>query len=1057
MANERRLRYLFRPVDFGRGQAVSAERQTPKLKVFISYSRQDMAFVDRLEAVLADSGVETFVDRTAIAKGEEWWDRIRQLITEADTIVFVLSPGSVDSTICNDEVKFAEKLNKRFVPIVARDLEERTVPATLARLNYIFFIPHPAASASGDFDAAVRDLVQTLETDILWIREHTRLGALAERWQAQQRPSDLLLRGAELNAAETWLTMRPQKAPNPTEAHHALITLSRQAATQRQRAVVGVSLAAAVVCLTLAGVAMWQRSIALKNEAQADHERNQALAIQSRFLADLARQSTAQGQAGTAVLFALEALPDIVAGVDRPHAVEAEFELDRALRVFSEPTVLVGYPTTAQVTSAAFSPDGARAVVASNSNNYTVNTVQLWDAVTGNEVARLEGHKDRINSVAFSSDGMRVVTASADKTARVWDAVKGKEIARLEGHSAKISRAALSPDGARVVTAEDGIWANSVRVWNAVTGEELARLEGHTHGVTSVKFSSDGRVMTASGNGARLWDAGTGKQLISLDGHMGIVNSAAFSPDGSRVVTASSDNTARVWDAGTGKEITRLNGHTDIVKSAAFSPDGVLVLTVSRDKTARVWHAATGFQLNLIGGKPLTHWVANAAFSADGARVVTSSGRGYRVWDAEDSGKVPIDLAYGEPGNFEERDEKTAFSFDGSQLMTGAEIWTVATPQELIRFKGHMGSVNSATFSLDGSRVVTTSSDNTARVWDAGTGKEIALFPGLNAAFGPDGTRVVVSEGKLVRVWDASTGKEIARLEGHTDRVTSATFSPDGTRVVTASQDRTARVWGAATGKEIARLEGHCPGPPWMYVSEGCAVTSAAFRPDGARVVTASNDDTARVWDAETGKELVQLKPYCGTLGCSVMSAAFSPDGRRVVVFEGKAVRVWDAATGKELERQAHNPGSGAARRYFSDAPRRNGTRVVTSEYDMARVWDLSTGGELARLKHSGHVHSAAFSPDGARVVTASGDKTARIWRVYRSTDELVQAAKSRMRRCLTREQRRDHFLPEVPPLWCVERRLGPYHTDAWQTWLIEQRAWLASSRQRAAPPLPAK
>jgi len=208
-----------------------------KLKVFISYSRNDMEFVDRLQMALAAHGVEALVDRDHIEKSEPWWARITQLITEADTIVFVLSPGSIDSKICMDEVAFADKLNKRFVPIVARDLDARDPPEALTRLNYIFFIPNAAANASGDFNVAIAELVRALETDIAWIREHTRLGAVAERWEARKRPADLLLRGAELSEAERWLTTRPEKAPNPTDRHHGLITLSRiETSAEKERA-----------------------------------------------------------------------------------------------------------------------------------------------------------------------------------------------------------------------------------------------------------------------------------------------------------------------------------------------------------------------------------------------------------------------------------------------------------------------------------------------------------------------------------------------------------------------------------------------------------------------------------------------------------------------------------------------------------------------------------------------------------------------------------------------------------------------------------------------------
>src|SRR5262245_40092294 len=309
-------------------------RKSNILNVFISYSRQDIAFVDRLQEALAERGIEAYVDREHIEKGEEWWARIKQLITNADTIIFVLSPGSVDSKICKDEVAFAEGLNKRFVPIVAHDLGGRDVPAALARLNYIFFIPSPAAGTSGVFDEAVGDLVHALETDIPWIREHTRLGALAERWEARKRPGDLLLRGAELSAAEAWLTTRPEKAPDPTDAHRALITLSRQAATRRQGTLVGASLAAVVVASALAGAAMWQRGVAVENETRAIEEAeraekqaqrairseaqtrkvtDQAQSTESGLLANAASQFTDDElgrDSATGMLVAMEGLPD---------------------------------------------------------------------------------------------------------------------------------------------------------------------------------------------------------------------------------------------------------------------------------------------------------------------------------------------------------------------------------------------------------------------------------------------------------------------------------------------------------------------------------------------------------------------------------------------------------------------------------------------------------------------------------------------------------------------------------------------------------------------------
>jgi hypothetical protein len=141
--------------------------------------------------------------------------------------------------------------------------------------------------------------------------------------------------------------------------------------------------------------------------------------------------------------------------------------------------------------------------------------------------------------------------------------------------------------------------------------------------------------------------------------------------------------------------------------------------------------------------------------------------------------------------------------------------------------------------------------------------------PVTSVAFSPDGSRIVTASlDKTARIWDAATAKEIAVLRGHEDTVYSAAFSPDGSRIVTASLDKTARIWDAATAKEIAVLRGH-----------NYSVTSAAFSPDGSRIVTASLDGTARIWDAATANESAVLLGHDE----SVNSAAFSPDGLRIV------------------------------------------------------------------------------------------------------------------------------------------------------------------------------
>jgi WD40 repeat protein/tRNA A-37 threonylcarbamoyl transferase component Bud32 len=337
-----------------------------------------------------------------------------------------------------------------------------------------------------------------------------------------------------------------------------------------------------------------------------------------------------------------------------------------------------------------------------------------------------------------------------------------------------------------------------------------------------------------------------------------------------------------------------------------------------------------------------------------------------------------------------------SFSPDGTRIVTAsndktARVWDAATGEEVAVLREHDSVVFSASFSPDGTRIVTASDDRTARVWDAATGEEVAVLRGhdsvvSSASFSPDGTRIVTASwDKTARVWDAATGEEVVVLQWHGDIVHSASFSPDGTRIVAASHDQTARVWDATTGDRIAVLQGH-----------DSFVLSASFSPDGTRIVTASYDRTARVWDAATGEEVAVLQGHDNFV---VSSASFSPDGTRIVTAsDDQTARVWDAATGEE---SAVLRGHDSVVSSASFSP--DGTRIVTASDDRkARVWDAATGEEVAVLRgHDSVVSSASFSPDGTRIVTASNDETARVWdaatgeesAVLRGHDSVVSSA----------------------------------------------------------------
>ncbi len=233
-------------------------------------------------------------------------------------------------------------------------------------------------------------------------------------------------------------------------------------------------------------------------------------------------------------------------------------------------------------------------------------------------------------------------------------------------------------------------------------------------------------------------------------------------------------------------------------------------------------------------------------------------------------------------------------------------------------------------------------------------------------AWSPDGSRLAsASSDRTVRIWDGDSGGEPAVLCGHDDAVQGMAWSPDGRRLATASSDRTARIWDVDSGSELGVLRGHDD-----------EVRDVAWSPDGQWLVTGSRDRTARIWDVDSGSELVVLRGHDDL----VRGVAWSPDGQRLATASyDRTVRIWNADSGSEFAVLRGHDESVQGVAWSPD-----GRRLATASRDRtARIWEVDSGGELGVLRgHDGGVRWVAWSPDGRRLATASYDRTARIWDV---------------------------------------------------------------------------
>jgi WD40 repeat protein len=591
---------------------------------------------------------------------------------------------------------------------------------------------------------------------------------------------------------------------------------------------------------------------------------------------------------------------------------------------------------------------------------------------------RLTGHSKYVTSLAYSPDGRRIATGSADGTVKLWEAATGALIRTHPGHTGLVYAAAFSPDGTRLASANH-LGDGKIRITDVATGREMHALNDSGPSIFGLAFSPDGvHLASASEDTVTIWDTTTGKRKDTLELRSS-VSSVAYSRDGKRIV-AGGDETVKVWDAMTLKEIPIDPIPTDANSRMAYSGDGRSIAVMGKGGRLLICDAATGRVKHALRGHVGTVWAA-PAFSPEGKLLATGSfDRTVRLWDLE-AGRELLTLR-----SHTGQVWGVAFSPDGRHLVSGGKgidgagevlIWD-ATPlverasPEPLRTLDHLANRPHVAYSPDGRWIA--ASGKVVELWDADTGRLRLTLPGpaSDVAFSPDGKRIVANNNLLaggggsVKVWNAETGRELLSLRGHTGIIWGVAFSPDGTRIASAGySDQTVRLWDAKNGRLLHTLLGHTD-----------LVATVAFQPGGRQVASAGGDGTMRLWDAETGREVAKLRGHTDY----IYRVAYSPDGRRLASasWDG-TIKVWDVATGKE-ERSITTHGG----LVYSVAFSPDGRLLASGSWDhVARLWDATTGRELVAFRgHDDRVWDVTFSPDGRHLASASVDKTVRIWDV---------------------------------------------------------------------------
>ncbi len=512
-------------------------------------------------------------------------------------------------------------------------------------------------------------------------------------------------------------------------------------------------------------------------------------------------------------------------------------------------------------------------------------------------------------------------------------------------------------------------------------GETIRRsLMQYGYGVLQdVAVSPDGtKMLSAESSSAVLRDLGTGNIVQIFTGHSGDVTSVAFSPDGTQVITGSWDRSARIWDVATGAEIHALLGHSFEVTSVAFSPDGTLAAIAHAFGIPRLrwWDSATGAEI----GTPIEGGgiIESIAFSPDGTGLYVAAGDEVTLYDLTSGSEVRT---------FSGHDHHVlavAPSLDGTKIVTGsvdatAKLWDVSTGADIQTFTGYTFPVASVAFSPDGTQVLAggdvREKSAKLRLWDAATGSEVHSFSGHTStvhsvSFTPDGTQILSSSHYKGILWDAGTRTSIRTFSCHSGPGSGTPvfveFSQDGTRVLTGAYDETAKLWDTETGAEIGTITGNTDG-----------VSSMAFSPDGSKILTGLRARTAKLWATDTLSEIHTFTGY----GLFVKDAVFSSDGTQVFTTDGIYSKVWDVVTGSAIHTASIDLPGGI----YSAAISPDKTQILTGlQYKLAVLWDAATGEEIRRFSgnNSAAIYCVAFSPDGMRALTGSNDRSVRVWDV---------------------------------------------------------------------------
>ena len=1047
-------------------------------RVFISYSRKDSGTAEHLRDELRASGFDAFLDVHDIDPGEKWKDRLGDLIASAEKIVFLISPDSVASDICEWEIDKAERLGKSILPVVVRETDSEAIPGRLSDINFIFY------RSDEERSAGLQKLLNALSTDLAWEREKTRVNDLAMTWEKAGRPTRLLTwREDAIRALEKWRDGHPSTSPAPTESQLAYVSESRLRFSRRQRWIRGGLATGLAVMTVLAVAAVFFGLVSEERRIEAEAERIRALTAESRFLANRSRSEATNNS--DAVLLALEALPDSSKSTNgtplsrRPHTEEAEealFSAQLKLRELSVLGTLTGYLNKLYV-----DPSGFRLAATENSNN-----IRVWNLSESENSSILSGHESNIEALQFSEDGSALVSLSQSGEVFIWDPSSGTPSATLQLKS---------------------------------TGKTL---KFGTH--SKIVISPNERFFAVSDGGkALVFDLKSRRRIIAFETEYEFSPiEIAFSPDSSRFAASLSDEFISVWELESLKILyeERPKAVDPEVEDSFTFPLALipgrttLDLRFSKDGSKLIQRSA--FQLSVLEINDGTYlhkikerYLGFGFISDEESIVAYGEGTVKIINIVSGSSELITDV----------RDEsKSSVKFQSLAVSGDKNFIAILRSDNVVQLFG-LGNEKTNTISInlglqakkialsrDASVIVAQMVDETIRKWETNEypferifeSKEtdetdlqcVGLvctskrFAGMSIAFlDSTGVRLnALSDKGALQSWSLKTGEEIRTKAGYIssghkkkaflrtrdwgDLV--ANWGNSELMIRSISDDRvlfhsvdfdnifdldvciTGELLAVSQGSRVSIFSTTSKEPVKTIDNSSERLSTVKFLPDCKSILI--NEIGAFITQhsvlAEHSRVIIDRESFGhsghnleGPTSFDAVGSVFS-----AVTYSGEVfvIRLSDGAVIQKLFDRPRN--------YLLVQLTKDGNHLVTVDRDGSIVRrEVRSGKKTAEYSDvATDVTAAQYERDSERVVVVSSGTVARIFNLFSDSQDLVNHAKRIVPRCLTPAQREKFFLQPEPERWCITgagleaepdpkkwKPKWPYRTDEWKAWLV--------------------